>query len=49
MQEHNCCHSYREDETKFLKQVIKSEEYLDNNILCRAVIVHNSIHINFIY
>ena len=35
-----CCHAYREDETKFLEQVIKSPEYLDENIFCRAVIVH---------
>lgn len=36
-----CCHAYREDETSFLKQVIKSPEYSDKNIFCRAVIVHN--------
>ena len=36
-----CCRTYREEETNFIKQVIKSAEYSDKNIFCRAVIVHN--------
>lgn len=36
-----CCHAYREEETGFLEQVMKSAEYWDKSLFCRAVIVHN--------
>ncbi len=36
-----CCHAFREEETEFIKEVISGREYNDDEIFCKAVIVHN--------